>query len=210
MSRIAATGFLEKKVYHEIKEMIMSGELQPGVPIVQEQIAARIGVSRTPLRRALAELERDHLLEAGPQGLMVTQFTGEFLLSMWQVRAVLEGLVCRLCASRIDDATIAYYRTLLATAYRHWEESGEEEPYRQADIAFHTGLMEQSGNPILKQKLEGAHVLTISLSKGLLRSPEETYPEHLGIIEALSERNEDEAERRMVEHLRKTLPLLRK
>ncbi|WP_165972399.1 GntR family transcriptional regulator [Paenibacillus piri] len=210
MSRIASTGFLEKKVYNEIKEMIMNGELQPGVPIIQEQIAARIGVSRTPLRRALAELERDHLLETGPQGLFVTQFTNEFILSMWQVRAVLEGLACRLCASRMDEATNAYYSTLLTSSYRHWQESSDPEPYRQADIAFHTGLMELSGNLILKQKLEGAHVLTVSLSKGLLRAPSETYPEHMEILAALSAGNEDEAERQMVEHLRKTIPVLGK
>lgn len=210
MSRVASTGFLEKKAYQEIKEMIMRGELRPGVPIVQEQIASRIGVSRTPLRRALAELQRDHLLQSGPQGICVTPFTEEFILSMWHIRAVLEGLVCRLCAARMDEATEAYYRTLLAVAYRHWEETSDPEPYRQADIKFHTGLLELAGNPILKEKLEGTHVLTISLSKGLLRSPAETYPEHRDILAMLVRGNEDGAERLMVEHLRKTIPILGK
>lgn len=206
MSRAANSGYLEKKVYDEIKGMILNGELQPGELIIQDQIARRIGVSRTPLRRAFVELERDYLLETTPQGLTVRRFSKEFFVSVWEVRAVLEGLACRLSASAIDKATIEYLRTLFKTAYEEWEEYGDVEAYRKADIVFHTKLTDIGENPILKNHFNNTHVLTIAFSRGILRSPSETLPEHLAILEMLEQKNGDKAEQLMLEHLRKTIP----
>ncbi len=206
VSRVANSGFLERKVYNEVKELIINGDLKPGHLIIQDQIAKRIGVSRTPLRRALAQLERDYLLESTSQGLMVRRISSSLLISVWEVRAALEGLACRLSASMMDEATIVYLRTLFTSAYKKWNERGDLEAYRKADVDFHTRLVQASCNPILHQNFTQTHVFALAFSKGILRSPEETYPEHMAILDALEERDEEQAEKLMVEHLRKTIP----
>lgn len=208
MSRVANSGYLEQKVYNEIKEMIISGELQPGEPIIQDQMAKRIGVSRTPLRRAFTELERDYLLETISQGLTVRRFSAEFILSVWEVRAVLEGLACKLSARLIDEPTIAYFRSLFTISYEKWKNENDLKSYRQADIQFHTKLVEIAGNPILQRNFGDTHVLTIAFSKGLLRSPSETFYEHMEILNALEKKDEYKSEHLMLEHLRKTIPYI--
>jgi len=208
VSRISQSGYLEQKAYNEIKEMIINGQLRQGDLIVQDQIAGRIGVSRTPLRRALKELEHHYLLEQTAAGLAVRQFSGEFLVSVFEVRAVLEGLACRLAASAIDRATIAYLRTLLDTAYEAVVNDGDHELYRKADVVFHTRIMETGNNAILENNLKSTHVLTIAFSKGLVRPPEETYPEHMDILAALEQRDAEQAERLMTSHVRAAIPCL--
>ena len=208
MSRVANSGYLEQKVYNEIKEMIISGELQPGELIIQDQMARRIGVSRTPLRRAFTELERDYLLETTSQGLTVKRFSADFILSVWEVRAVLEGLACRLSARLIDKPTIAYLRSLFTISYEKWRSEDDLNAYRQADIQFHTKLVGIAGNPILQRNFGDTHVLTIAFSKGILRSPSETFPEHMDILDALENNDEYKAEQCMLEHIRKTIPYI--
>lgn len=209
MSRIANSGYLEGKVYNEVKELVVNGELKPGDLIIQDQLARRIGVSRTPLRRALTQLERDYLLESTPQGLMVRRISSSLLISVWEVRAALEGLACRLAASRFDEASIVYLRALMISAYQKWRDHGNLEAYRKADIAFHTRLAEASGNPVLYQNFTQTQVFALAFSKGILRTPAETYPEHMAILDALEERDEAKAEHLMMEHLRKTIPIIR-
>ncbi len=206
MSRVANSGYLEMKVYNEIKDLIIQGELKPGELIIQDQIAKRIGVSRTPLRRAFADLERDYLVVTTPQGLTVRTFSEDFLISIWEVRSVLEGLACRLSSRVIDKATVIYLRTLFTIAYDEWVKTGDLEAYRKADVMFHTKLVDIAQNPILKNHFNYSHVLTIAFSKGILRSAHETYPEHMAILDALEHNDEDKSEQLMLEHLRKTIP----
>src|SRR5690554_3962206 len=202
MSRVANSGYLETKVYNEIKDLIIRGELKPGELIIQDQIARRIGVSRTPLRRAFADLERDYLLETTSQGIAVRRFSPDFLIEIWEVRAVLEGLACRLSARVIDKATVVYFRTLFSSAYEEWEKTGDLEAYKKSDIMFHTKLVEIGENTILKNHFNSTQVLTITFSKGILRTLEETYPEHMAILDALEQQDEDTSEKLMIEHLR--------
>lgn len=199
--------YLEKKVYEEIREMITRGELKPGDKIIQDQMANRLGVSRTPLRRAFSELERDYYLEITQQGVFVNQFSTEFLTSIWEVRAVLEGLASRLAVKEMDEATIIYLRTLFTNAYEK-SKNGDDEPYKNADRIFHTKLLEVADNPVLKRNIENTQVLNIAFDLGLLRPPEETLQEHMDILNAIESRNETEAENLMLEHIRKTTPRL--
>ncbi|OUM89028.1 GntR family transcriptional regulator [Parageobacillus thermoglucosidasius] len=207
MSRIAASGHLEKKAYESIKKMIINGELKPGEQVTQDQLAQKIGVSRTPLRKAMSDLEREYLLEITPQGIFVREFSIDFIISVWEVRAVLEGLACRLAATRIDDPNIAYLRTLFQGAYEKFL-NGDEEPYRLADIEFHKKLIDVAANPMLKRNFDCTHVLDIAFGQGLLRSPKETYPEHMEILDALQRHDADAAEKLMLEHCRKTTPYI--
>jgi DNA-binding GntR family transcriptional regulator len=200
---------LEEYAYRTVRDMIVRGELPPRAQIVQEDVATRLGISRTPLRRALVKLASQHFIDLAPgQGAYVKAFEPEELVSIFEIRAVLEGLVCRFAAERAEPKHLAYLRSLIVDAADRISDT-DWSTYRRADIEFHTYLVDIANDPRLKPVLESVQVFSLSLAQGLLRPPPETLPEHLGILEALQARDSDEAERRMVRHIRRTIDDLR-
>ncbi len=200
---------LDERAYLEVRKMIVQGDLKPGHKIVQENLADRLGISRTPLRRAIATLAQQNFLEMDNRGVAyVRKFDNEELTSIWEIRAVLEGLVCRLLAHRIRPQHIAYLRSLITSAA---EEITDQDwtAYRQADAHFHNYLSELVDDPLVSNMLDSFQILSLTLARGLLRSPEETLPEHLEIIDALSSGDADRAEQAMLDHIRITIQHVR-
>src|SRR5690606_22516201 len=97
------------KVISELRDLVLSGELQPGERVIELQFAERLGVSRTPLRIAMAELEKEGLLERLPsRGFRVRAFSVDEIADAVDVRGVLEGMAVRLLAERgASQATLA-------------------------------------------------------------------------------------------------------
>lgn len=197
---------LEEYAYTELRDMITHGELKAGDQLVQEDLAAKLGVSRTPLRRALANLERDNFVRLSPRGeAFVLAFGPDEIASMFEIRAVLEGLTCRLAAPNIETKHTIYLRSLLEAAAEEAERTGDWSAYRQADIEFHTYLTELAESPMLVKLLDSFQIMGLSLAQGLLRPPQETLQEHLAIIDALAAHDPDRAEEAMLTHIRKTI-----
>ena len=194
----------------ELRDMIMRGALTSGQKLVQEDLAAALGVSRTPLRSAIANLERDNFVRLTARGeAYVREFSPERIAYIFEIRAVLEGLTCRLIAPTIERKHVMYLRSLISTA----PTSPEPESlaaYRAADVEFHTFLTNLLDDPFLTRLLEFMQViLNMSLAQGLLRSPEQTVPEHLAILDALEAHDPDDAEQAMLLHVRKTVSLIK-
>lgn len=198
---------LDSTVYIRIKEMIVHQELKPGSLIVQNQLSQSLGVSRTPLRKALAQLEKEGLLEGSPRGWYVKEFTRNDLISVFRIRAVLEGLACRLAAEKIGSPELAYMRTMFEQAYRSIGEN-QAEDYYQADLKFHAMITDIAGDPLLKRTIESNQIIFASQMRGLYRDPHETFDEHMAILDELGKRNGKEAERLMQEHIDKAAELL--
>lgn len=200
---------IEKKtldilVYEKLKEMILTGILKPGDQIVQEQIAKELGVSRTPLRRALSQLEKEYLVKEENGKVFVRELTREELIIVFEIRALLEGLTARLVAKNPDIKWL----NKIENRYKSAVEKGDNKEYRNVDIEFHTGLAKQVKNHILSQATNNFWLLSVCLFQGLLREPKETLPEHLGIIEALKNKDSKKAEELMREHIRRTIKKL--
>jgi DNA-binding GntR family transcriptional regulator len=206
----AAATSLEEHVYRELRDMVMRGDLVSGQKLVQEELAAKLGVSRTPLRSAIANLERDNFVRLTPRGeAYVLEFGPQRIADIFEIRAVLEGLTCRLVAPTIERKHIMYLRSLMSSV----QTTGDAESlaaYRAADVEFHTVLTGLLDDPFLTRMLETMQIImTMSLAQGLLRSPAETLPEHLAIIDALEAHDPDTAERAMLLHIRKTISLMK-
>ena len=90
-----------EKVTLRLRDMIMSGEFQPGERISEMTVAQSLGVSRTPVRWALSVLETEGLVTGAPnRGFRTKSFSVEDVLSAYEVRGALEGLACRLAAEK--------------------------------------------------------------------------------------------------------------
>jgi DNA-binding GntR family transcriptional regulator len=132
---------LVDEVVEELRERIYAGELAPGVPLRQEELAERLQISRTPLREALRILERDGFLVASPgRGLQVLAADLETLIAAYELREVYEGLAARLAASNAtpDDMTkLREAISLQEMARRPWAPS----KYTSANVRFHVAIV---------------------------------------------------------------------
>lgn len=195
---------VESQAYKIIKEMILGRTLKPGERIIQEKIARTIGISRTPVKKAFTQLVKEHLIVEKNGHLYVNSLDYNDLALIYEIRAVLEGLACRLAASKVDKSWGEYMKELFTKAL------GDKEEYYRVDMEFHTCIPKLAQHPILLQVLDSFQILTRSFVPGLIRDPNDTFPEHLEIIDALVAHDEEKAELLGREHIRKSVPILKK
>lgn len=200
---------LEELVYEKIRDMILFQTLKPGDKIVQSELAESLGVSRTPIRNALAQLAQQHLVEIGRAGAThVRNFSKEEMVAIFEIREVLEGLACRRASTVVKDDDLERFRGMFQKAM----ESGDEvdnRAYQKVDMKFHSFLTEVSGLTLLKDIIKAFHILSRSFIPGLIRPPKETLQEHMAMIDALRNREPDAAEAIMREHLKKSTAVIR-
>jgi DNA-binding GntR family transcriptional regulator len=204
---------LDHKVYTIIKNMIIARKLLPGEKIPQEKLARDLGISRTPLVSALKFLEHEKLVEAKPRrGFFVRLFTRPEMVSIFELREILEGLTARRAAQYITDAQI----NKLQNFFKRFAKSPgitNIRSYAREDRRFHNFVTQIGSKEFLKSILETYNIITYSFqlvnSEGLVRPPDETIHEHLAIIEAISRRDPQAAEELMRQHLRKSTAFLR-
>jgi len=200
---------LDQKVYAILKKMITDRELLPGRKIPQEKLAQELGISRTPLVNALKYLEKEKLVEAKPRrGFFVRLFDSSEMISIFELREVLEGLAVRRTAEQISDKEIVRLRQFFSRfdASSHIEDVAA---YSKEDREFHNFVTDLGSKEFLKSVLQSYNIISFSYqfasSEGLVRAPEETLPEHLEIIEAISRRDAVRAEALMRGHFQKAI-----
>jgi DNA-binding GntR family transcriptional regulator len=123
-------------VYEKLKEMIISNDLKPGEKLLQEKLAARLGVSRTPLLKALQMLEYEFLVESIPRrGMVVKKLSIDEMCDIYDVREGIETVAVRLVTERISDKQLRQ----LVSIWRPFknQESIDSDKYRKADDRFH-------------------------------------------------------------------------
>ena len=191
--------------YKRIKEMILNNVLKPGDKIVQEKLAAELGVSRMPLHKAFQMLENELLVESVPRrGIFVSQFNLSEIKDAYECREAIEGVAARKASEYINPEQISYLYSLFKP-FESDLEKVDKLKYEEADKLFHKTLLELSNNKILQRMELFGNVITRTYQRGLTRTPAETYHEHISIIDAIATRNGDEAERLVRMHFRKTL-----
>ena len=135
---------LAEEVYRQVLDAVVQGELRPGERIVQERIADELEVSRTPIREALLDLEREGILtRAGAAGFMVRTVTAREVRDTYQAREAIEGHTTRLVAERRDAASLRRIEHTIET-----EESisvGSVEEYFHANRRIHRRIVEEAG-----------------------------------------------------------------
>jgi GntR family transcriptional regulator of vanillate catabolism len=196
----------------KLREMILAGELGPGERIYEPPLAARLGISRTPIRLALERLTSEGLLDTTPTGGFIThEFTPEEIWDAIDLRGVLEGTAARLTAERFSHLRD------LAILRRYWDQMQEAistkqpfERYLQLNDAFHSALVELAKSPSLRRALDRLQAIPFASRNALafVRASlgQENIgmgqEEHLKIIEAVEHREGVRAESLAREHAR--------
>ncbi|MBK6756949.1 MAG: GntR family transcriptional regulator [Moraxellaceae bacterium] len=198
---------LADRVFGQIQDAIVKGELKSGVKMSEAELTARYGVSRGPLREALRRLEARKLLTRIPHvGVRVVALTIEDVLQMYQVREVLEGMAARLAAQHATDEEVQSLKQLLQQHQQQTElQSGKGYYQEEGDFDFHYRIVKASRNEVLMQMLCGElyhrvrlYRYQFSVTEG---RPHKAFAEHSRIIEAIESRDGELAEFLMRRHI---------
>lgn len=140
---------LSHDCYRSLKEAILNLDLEPGTPLVEATIAAQFGISKTPVREALAQLAGEGLVVTRPgRKSYVAGLSSESVREIYQVRLMLEPSVIRHVTPRLTDDDLAYLGELIERAAASLERDDRNE-FATVSKRFHTFLIEQSKNRCL-------------------------------------------------------------
>ena len=202
---------LAQKVTDTLRNWILSGDLEKGSRIEEVPLAERLQVSRTPVRAALATLANEGLIEHQPKrGYLVRTFSAQEIMPTYEVRAVLEGLVCRSVALiGLEEAARQQLQECLAVGDRILAKGSlvheDLEPYRQMNVTFHNTLIQSAGNAVAGRFAIQAQALAFSSDRIMLWHDHaiimRSHDDHHRILRALLDRDCSRAEQLMREHV---------
>jgi DNA-binding GntR family transcriptional regulator len=172
--------------------------------IDERQLSERLGVSRTPVREAIAMLEQQGFVKSLPRrGIIVLKKTKREVIEMIQAWAALESMAVRLITQHASDREIGRLRALFREFDEGHKPADHLNEYSSANIRFHQTIIELSGSHVLAEMTEnlvlhvrGIRQITIGRDDRVSRS----IVDHLNIIEALEQRDTESAERLARDH----------
>ena len=196
---------LNALVQRALERRILSGELAPGTKLVETDIAAALGVSRGPVREAFRTLAQSGLVHTEKnRGVRVRELAPEDVNDLYEVRAVLDGLIGRLAATRIGRAQLARLREIVKEM-RVVDRTRDADAYFPLNIEFHDILAEASGNRALSGSYRRVvNELTLYRRQTLTRNSENipiSTREHAAVVDAVAAANAPLAERLLFEHV---------
>jgi DNA-binding GntR family transcriptional regulator len=199
------------QVYLALREAIVSAELEPGRRLSENELADLLGVSRTPVREALARLRDERLVAIVPQlGTYVTLISHQGVADAAFVRESLECSAIRLAVDRADEVALAALQANLAAQERARADA-DAEAFDRLDDALHQALCDLSGHEVawtLSRRANGHldRVRRLSLPDPAYLG--EMVDEHRQVIAAVADRDADRAEHLLRHHLRMVLSSL--
>ena len=204
MKTIVAQPKLTEQVQDAILAEIASGRLKPGERIIQEQLAAELGVSRQPVQQALLVLRNLGVLRDAPgRGLLVAPLDLAHVRNMYDVRSVVEGLAFRRAAERASPAA-GQRGTQLIEAGRRAVAAGNVAHMIAADMAFHNYIYALSENPLVAHAMEThwTHTQRV-MGEVLLRDekPRDIWDQHEQLLAAVMAGNGKRAEQLARQHI---------
>ena len=203
---------LRGKGFDKIRSDILNGKYKRGEELVESSIGKELGISRTPVREAIRQLELEGLVQLVPnKGAFVTGISEKDVRDIYLIRARLEGLAARMAAKNITPELLdAMEETVVLSEYHAKKEHYEQ--VCEMDSKFHKLLYKASGSRILEHTLTDFHqyvqrVRMASIMKK--RRMEKSNDEHDAILTAIREHDEEKAELVATRHISNTVENLK-
>ncbi|MGN1156567.1 MAG: GntR family transcriptional regulator [Agathobacter sp.] len=195
---------LRDVVFNTLREAILRGDLQPGERLMELQLAAKLGVSRTPIREAIRMLEQEGLAVTVPRkGAEVAKMTLKGMEDVLEIRGALDEFAVQLACERITEEQLLE----LKKRKQDFEvslKSGDVKQIAEADVHFHDVIYEATENPKLVILLNNLREQIYRYRVEYIKEAE-NHPvlirEHEAIYDALVKRNQEEAKLSIREHV---------
>jgi DNA-binding GntR family transcriptional regulator len=195
-----------QNAYRLILSAIREGLYKPGDRLREEEIAARFGMSRTPVREGLGRLQEKGLVEAASgRGLAVAALNMQQVLELYAMREEAEGAAARFAARQITAVEIENIERLNE---EFLAAGGDAPAAARLNRLFHARLYDAARNRYLRHALDDLQDSIALLAETTFVEPGRTeiaYEEHKAIIDALRSRSADDAYRAAAEHIRAAL-----
>lgn len=194
---------LANQVYTRIESNILNGVYAKGEIISESKLSEELGVSRTPIREAMAKLESDLLIGDSPVGTIVLGITENDVKDMFIVKRKLEVIATTMTAKNISEAGIAKLKDILEQQ-EFYASKDNADKVRDLDTEFHDIIYAECGSPIFRAILSPIHHKLMKYRQAslchegrILHSVEE----HRDIFEAIRDRDAAKVEGLMLTHV---------
>lgn len=203
---------LRGKVFDKIRTDILKGRYQRGDELVECTIGKELGVSRTPVREAIRQLELEGLVMLVPnKGAFVTGISAKDVRDIYLIRARLEGLCARMAVENITPSQLeAMEETIFLSSYH--AERDHFEQVCEMDGKFHRLLYEASGSRILGDTLSDFHQYVQRVRQASIMNRlrlDKSGHEHTEILDAIKSKDAELAEQVAARHISNTVDNLK-
>ncbi len=195
---------LPDRVYAELKHSILTCLLKPDDRLIEAELCAQLGVSRTPIREALNRLANENLVMASPfRGYTVAPLTARSFQDLCEVRRMIEPAVAALAAERATPEDVNRLSELSTLSYT----LGDHKSYRAyllANNRFHVEIARCARNSQLESLVATVlerHQRPCFLGLDVGIDAEESTQEHIKVVEAIRKRDAAQAEKLMARHI---------
>jgi len=200
------TSTFADRAYAALKDVIVSLNIyeQPAdIRLDERQLAQDLGISRTPVREAMAQLEREGFVRSVPRrGIYVVRKTKHEVIELITAWAALESMAARLITQNATEAEIAKLRAMFAT-FENGTLHAKLDEYSEVNIEFHQTIIRMSRNRVLIDLAENlfTHMRMIRRKTiGEKDRADRSIRDHMNIIEALEARDTKRAEDLVRDH----------
>ncbi len=195
---------LRGRVFHRLRDDILSGRYEEHEELREVAISEEMGVSRTPVREALRQLELEGLIQIIPnKGAYVTGITMKDVEDIYMIRSLLEGLCARWATANITGEQMEEMEENVYLARFH-AQKGHMEQMAQLDNRFHEIMYEACNSKILEHQLKDFHEYVLRVRKKTLSNASrglKSNEEHAQIMEAIKAGDADRAEQLANRHI---------
>jgi DNA-binding GntR family transcriptional regulator len=194
------TSTFADRAYVALKGVILSLDIydKPGdVRLDERQLAQDLGISRTPVREAMAQLEREGFVRSVPRrGIYVVRKTKQEVIELITAWAALESMAARLITVNASDEEIATLRSMFGT-FENGQLHAKLDEYSEVNIEFHQAIIRMSRNHVLIDLAENLFTHMRMIRRKTIGEDDRvdrSIRDHMNIIHALEERDTDRAE----------------
>lgn len=200
---------LSVQAYSALRKAILERQYTAGAALSEKQLADAFGMSRTPVRQALQELVSEGFVEFVPsRGYFIPRLTPADIRELFELRESLEGFATRSAALRASEAEIQELELL----YQRYHSAQHLDAWVDLGTRFHNRIISLSGNSRLMGILDSLKA-QISLTRHSVLSDsgerrEEALADHRAILDAIRQRDADQAELQARAHVRRSYEVL--
>jgi DNA-binding GntR family transcriptional regulator len=196
----------KQQAYAALRNVIVSLDVyrsRADIRLDERKLAQDFGISRTPVREALAQLEREGFVRSVPRrGIYVVRKTRAEVIELITAWAALEGMAARLITQHARDEEIAGLRRMFAT-FERGQVAAKLDEYSEVNIEFHQAIIRMSGNGVLVSLAENLFTHMRMIRRKTIAEQDRadrSIRDHMNIIEALEARATDRAEELVRNH----------
>jgi len=196
---------LRRRVFAQIEDDILNGKYLPGESLTETRLSDELGVSRTPVREAIRQLELEGLVQSIPnKGAIVKGVSVQDIDDIYTIRMMIEGLAARWAAEKITFEELEQLREAIELE-EFYTNKNDVQHLLQFDSTFHKIIFRASKSKPLMHMLTTFHHYVQKARNVSLEAPgraRKVLEEHQAILQAIIDKDSDKAEKLTTEHIR--------